>query len=308
MLLPILLAYHVAMTGDDAAAGSDVAPFRTIQHAADVAAPGDTVTVHAGTYVGFIVTTVATEAAPLAFVADGAVAIDGAATANQDAIEINGGAWIRIEGFTVTHATRAGISALDCNHITIRGNHVDQNGKWGVFSGFCEDFVVENNELSRSGTQHGVYASNSADRPVIRNNLIWGNAQCGVHINGDISQGGDGVISGAVVEGNVIHDNGALGGSGINGDGITGAVIRNNVTRRALGLEHPERLDRQHRARQHPARRQRRERRDRSVRDLRRHLRSQRRGRSVLVRRRDDRSRRLARVDRQRRGIVHRRR
>jgi len=229
MLLPLFLVLHVAATGDDSAAGTDTAPFRTIQHAADVAGPGDTVTVHAGTYSGFSVATVATQAAPLTFVADGEVDIDGAATANQDAISIEGGAWITIDGFTVTHATRAGIAALDCNHITVRNNHVDQNGKWGVFSGFCDDLVVEHNELSRSGTQHGVYASNSADRPIIRNNVIWGNAQCGVHINGDISQGGDGVISGAIVEGNFIHDNGSAGGSGINGDGITGAVIRNNV-------------------------------------------------------------------------------
>ena len=111
----------------------------------------------------------------------------------------------------------------------MRGNHVDQNGKWGVFSGFCDDLVVENNELSRSGTQHGVYASNSADRPIIRGNYIWGNAMCGVHINGDISQGGDGVISNAVIENNLIRDNGTLGGSGINGDGIANSVIRNNV-------------------------------------------------------------------------------
>src|SRR5512143_3616252 len=110
--------YHVSTTGDDAASGADVAPWRTIQHAADVVAPGDTVIVHAGTYTGFIVSTVATETAPVAFVADGTVNIDGAATANQDAIEVDSGAWIRIEGFTVTHATRAGISALDCNHIT----------------------------------------------------------------------------------------------------------------------------------------------------------------------------------------------
>jgi hypothetical protein len=157
------------------------------------------------------------------------VDIDGAATTDQDAIHVDGGAWIRIEGFAVTHAARAGISAIDCDHVTVRGNHVDQNGKWGVFSAFCDDLVVEGNELSRSGTQHGVYASNSADRPVIRGNYIWGNAMCGVHLNGDISQGGDGVISGAVIENNLIRDNGRLGGSAINGDGIANAVIRNNV-------------------------------------------------------------------------------
>ena len=126
-------------------------------------------------------------------------------------------------------ATRAASARSASDHIFVRGNRIDQNGKWGVFSGFCDDFVVEGNEVSRSGTQHGIYASNSADNPIIRGNTIWGNAQCGIHINGDITQGGDGVISNAIVEGNVIHDNGSLGGSGINCDGVVGATIRNNV-------------------------------------------------------------------------------
>ncbi|MCC6231386.1 MAG: right-handed parallel beta-helix repeat-containing protein [Verrucomicrobiales bacterium] len=41
---------HVAITGSDAAPGSRRQPLRTIQHAAELAQPGDTITVHAGTY------------------------------------------------------------------------------------------------------------------------------------------------------------------------------------------------------------------------------------------------------------------
>lgn len=221
--------WHVATTGNDTQAGSSAAPWRTIQRAANAVAPGDTVIIHAGTYVGFTVSTVATQSAPIKFVADGVVTINGAATANRDAVVVYRGAWITIEGLTVTGATRAGIAALECHHVTVRKNRVDQNGRWGVFSSFCDDLVVENNEVSRSASEHGVYASNSADRPVVRDNIIWGNGMCGVHMNGDINFGGDGVISGAIVERNIIRNNGALGGSGINGDGVQGAVIRNNV-------------------------------------------------------------------------------
>jgi hypothetical protein len=221
--------WHVSTTGDDASAGTEAAPWRTIQHAANEAAAGDTVLVHDGTYVGFVVETRASEAAPLTFKADGEVLIDGAATVERDAILIQGGSHIVIEGFTVTGAARAGIAALDCDHITVRRNRTDQNGRWGVFTGFCDDLLIESNETSRSGTEHGIYASNSADRPVIRNNVSWGNARCGIHLNGDVNFGGDGVISDAVVEGNVIYDNGRDGGSGINGDGLVDAVIRNNV-------------------------------------------------------------------------------
>ena len=42
--------YHVALTGSDANPGTQKAPFRTIQHASDLAQPGDTITVHAGVY------------------------------------------------------------------------------------------------------------------------------------------------------------------------------------------------------------------------------------------------------------------
>ena len=41
---------HVAKTGSDSASGSQTSPFLTINKAASVAQPGDTVTVHAGTY------------------------------------------------------------------------------------------------------------------------------------------------------------------------------------------------------------------------------------------------------------------
>src|ERR1700755_809752 len=42
--------FHVATSGSDLAEGSADSPFRTINRAAAVAQPGDTVTVHAGEY------------------------------------------------------------------------------------------------------------------------------------------------------------------------------------------------------------------------------------------------------------------
>ncbi len=42
--------YHVAVSGSDKAAGTEDAPFRTINRAAAAARPGDTVTVHEGVY------------------------------------------------------------------------------------------------------------------------------------------------------------------------------------------------------------------------------------------------------------------
>jgi len=54
LLAPLASAYaaefHVAVTGDDAKAGTPEAPLRTIRRAADLAQPGDVITVHAGVY------------------------------------------------------------------------------------------------------------------------------------------------------------------------------------------------------------------------------------------------------------------
>jgi alpha-L-arabinofuranosidase len=41
---------HVALNGNDANRGTQTAPFRTIQHAADLAQPGDVIIVHGGVY------------------------------------------------------------------------------------------------------------------------------------------------------------------------------------------------------------------------------------------------------------------
>jgi hypothetical protein len=48
-------------------------------------------------------------------------------------------------------------------------------------------------------------------------------------MNGDASQGGNGLILNALVEKNVIYGNGRLGGSGINADGVQNSRFLNNV-------------------------------------------------------------------------------
>lgn len=44
------MIYHVSINGSDSACGSETSPFRTINHAAQLAMAGDTVVVHGGTY------------------------------------------------------------------------------------------------------------------------------------------------------------------------------------------------------------------------------------------------------------------
>lgn len=221
--------FFVSPTGNDSAAGTAAAPWRTLQKAATTVDAGDVVTVRAGTYVGFDLRTDGTAAAPITFTAEPGVTINQRNARTPDGINLEGADYIVIEGFAVNGIARAGIRSVTNHHVTIRNNSTDQNGVWGIFTGFSDDLLIENNTTTRSGDEHGIYVSNSGDRPVIRGNTIWGNHANGIHLNGDESAGGDGIISGALIEDNIIYENGAGGGSGINGDGLQDSIIRNNL-------------------------------------------------------------------------------
>ncbi|MCL4280087.1 MAG: right-handed parallel beta-helix repeat-containing protein, partial [Ignavibacteriaceae bacterium] len=146
-----------------------------------------------------------------------------------DGINIENASWIVIDGFEILDQPRAGIRAAVSDFITIKNNYCHNNYRWGIFTGFTDDILIENNTCSFSEDEHGIYVSNSSDRPIIRNNHSFNNNGCGIHMNGDISMGGDGIISDAIVEGNILHDNGYGGGSAINMDGVQSSEIFNNL-------------------------------------------------------------------------------
>jgi parallel beta-helix repeat protein len=223
--------YYVSTTGADANPGTgETSAWRTLQAAANRVNPSDTVIVLPGNYVGFNLTRDGTAAGRITFSARPGVAITSPNPwNNQDGINLEGADYVTIEGFNVSGMPRTGIRSVLNQFVTIRNNVLDNNGKWGILTGFSNDLRIEGNTATRSQIEHGIYVSNSGDRPVIRNNTIWGNRANGIHMNGDVSQGGDGVISGAVVENNVIHDNGLGGGSGINCDGVQNSRIQNNL-------------------------------------------------------------------------------
>jgi parallel beta-helix repeat protein len=224
-----LATLFVATTGNDAADGSSANPWRTLQHAADAVNAGDTVIVRPGSYSGFYLDRDGTAANRIVFQAEAGVTINQRNATTPDGINLEGADYVTIDGFNVVGTPRAGIRSVLNHHVVIRNNTLDQNGRWGILTGFSDDLLIENNVASRSVAEHGIYVSNSGDRPIVRNNVLFSNYANGLHMNGDVSLGGDGIISGALVEGNVIYDNGRGGGSGINGDGVQNSIIRNNL-------------------------------------------------------------------------------
>lgn len=223
--------YFVKNGGSDAANGLALATaWATLGHAAAVVNPGDTVHVQDGSYQGFYLDRSGAPGSPITFVADGpSVQITADNGTTPDGINVEGADHVVIDGFVVNDRTRAGIRVAVASFVTVRNCRTGHNGRWGIFSGHAYDLTIENNETYDSVAEHGIYVSNSGDRPVIRGNHVHDNHANGIHMNGDLSQGEDGVISDALVERNVIHGNGVGGGSGINMDGVTDSVVRNNL-------------------------------------------------------------------------------
>ena len=199
---------YVDPAGNDANAGTRTAPWRTIQHAADVANPGDTVVVNNGIYTGGAqIVTIArsgTAAAWIVFRAAnrwGAI-IDGQNNSSTTGFEINGN-YIRVEGFEVRNTSRYAVETYGGRE-DIAGNH---------------DVVVTQNHLHDvghicTGTTGGIVGVSAySDNLTIERNVI--------HDIGRLGPGEQGCVEPNPNWQN--HDHGIYNGVGNN------VVIRSNV-------------------------------------------------------------------------------
>jgi hypothetical protein len=233
--------YYVAPNGGGSAC-SQAFPCREISAPLEHTQPGDVVLVADGTYASFSVAGISgTAAAPIVIYAQGSAA-NVSPGGDRDSILVENSFYVTLDGLNAGGAERAGLAVICSNHVAIRNGRYLANHKWGIFSGFADDLVLEHNEAGGSKVEHGIYVSNSADRPIIRANLSHDNAGCGIQINADVSTtpeatcawkraGGvvDGICTGAVVEDNVLYGNGSRGGAGINLDGVQDSIVRNNL-------------------------------------------------------------------------------
>ena len=225
--------YYVSPAGSDASACAFASPCRQIRRALTLVNAGDTIVVANGSYLGFDVDDLhGAPGAPITIKAQGTGALVTATTDrpdNRDTIFITFSSYIVIDGLRASNANRAAVRVDQSPNVTIRNGVFANNGTWGIFTDFADDLLLENNECSGSVAEHGIYVSNSGDRPVLRRNRVYGNNASGIQLNADLSAGGDGVITGALIEQNVIFNNGTAGGAAINLDGVQDSIVRNNV-------------------------------------------------------------------------------
>lgn len=223
--------YYVSNSGSNTNSGLSWADaFFTLQHAADLVVEGDTVWVEDGNYAGFDLRTPGTSSDPIVFIAAGSdVTIDQNNPVTSDGINVENADWIVIDGFKVVEQPRNGIRLVLADHCIVRNCYCDNNFERGIFTGFTDNLIVENNICLNSIDEHGIYVSNSSDSVHIRYNTCAFNNAGGIQINADLSAGGDGISEACEIYGNIIYENGVGGGAGINLDGVVGARIYNNL-------------------------------------------------------------------------------
>lgn len=221
---------YLAPGGDDSAPFADGAVFASIFRALDSLAAGDTLIVRKGTYRGGLIATLqGTAEKPILIRGEGAATVLDSSRNKLDALRLDHSSYVTVENMSFLHGNRAGLCLINCNHITVTGCRMGDNGKWGILTGFVDDFRAEGNECWGSRDEHGIYHSNSGDRFVIRGNYIHDNSGNGIHLNGDPEMGGDGVMNFGLVENNIITRNGNAGGAGINMTHVHDMLVRNNL-------------------------------------------------------------------------------
>ena len=246
--------YRVDPAGDDRADCSRAAPCREIARVAPLLRAGDLLLVGEGDYAPFeLIEARGSAMAPIVLFAEGAGAVvrgepcDRRDRSCRDAIYIERSHHLVLDGVGASDAARAGLAVELGRDIAVRNGVFADNGRWGIFSSFVDDLVIEHNQTRGSVGEHGIYASNSGDRTIIRANLVHDNRASGIQINADWNVKDatgfypgevDGITTGAVVESNVIYRNGPGGGGAINLDGVQDSVVRNNllVANQASGI------------------------------------------------------------------------
>jgi hypothetical protein len=234
---PAASSLVVAPDGDDEAAGTAVAPLRTIDGASRRAQPGMTVLVRAGTYTGDIVTAAdGTEQARIAYLAESAAVKIVGTGANPGAWE-NDGDYVDIVGFDITGPNDDGLWSKG-SHVRLMQNRVHHvpgnciytanddysltdidvlaNVTWGcgedeldhgIYIGHRLGIVANNMSYRNSG--FGIQCWHACDDVTIINNLVFGNPEGGIVIGGANDDGTP--VDNSLVANNIVVDNGREG-------------------------------------------------------------------------------------------------
>ncbi len=223
--LPAMAAtVYVSPAGDDQAAGTDQAPWKTIQRGVKALSAGDTLVVMPGEYNETVNVSElkATEEKPVTISGKSGAHI---VAAGRDGVMIYKSSWIVVEGLEITGANgKAGLRIADSDHVTVSSCNFSGNKPWCIKTGMSDYVTVQDCRMDGAGSAICIYFS-TTDHPVLSGCELYG-AEMGLHVNGDQGEGGDGMISYPLFFGNTIHD---IAKTCINLDGIEHGLVANNL-------------------------------------------------------------------------------
>lgn len=226
--------HYVSAAGSDSNEGSACHPWATIQRAADVARPGDTVLVQDGTYNQTVyVTRSGASGRPITFKSMhkwGAKLAPASGNSSGNVFEVES-EYVNVQDFEITgSANRAGNIARGirthnrCSHVNITGNKVHNLGNGTCLSGAGIESGANNSLIAGNviyqiglpwstrpvcGRQHGIYGVGSETGAYYANNIIFQIYQgYAIHLN-------DVAISNITFTNNTIFNvgNGQYGGA-----------------------------------------------------------------------------------------------
>lgn len=207
--------------------------YSSIQAAVNAARPGDTVLVYDGTYQGFRVSSSGTSSSRITIMAQGSSALISQANSSGEGITISNASYVTIDGFSISGMSGYGLATHDASPtnpmhgLIIRNNIVRNSGSTNIYLSEVADSLVEGNSASGSATSHGIYLANGgSDNTILKGNRCFSNAKNGIHLNGDLSVGGDGLHKGITIDGNIVFGN---TDNGLDIDGMQDSVIKNNL-------------------------------------------------------------------------------
>ena len=257
VVLPATDYFVSSSTGHDNNPGTSALPWQTLQSHIASLSPGDTLNIESGTYSGFILgwdpdgtygVLAGNAAQPITIrAATGTPAVNVVITnknnKTQYGVDLEPGCgFIVISNITVDgssggfskYPNRGGgikiAGSHDCRVISCQVQNVDYG--FGILADNATNLLLRANMINNTGAHgngnygHGLYLSGSTTGAIVDGNVIHDNAYIGIHINGDISEGGLGLVTASLIMNNRIFSNGQ---NAINADGLQGSVIENNV-------------------------------------------------------------------------------
>ncbi|NEA58520.1 PKD domain-containing protein [Streptomyces sp. SID13666] len=233
---PVANLYVSRTQCSDTGAGTQALPFCTVQKAADVASPGQTVIIGVGKYFGSVtITRSGTPTAPITFKSSAVTNLVGSPhpiierpdTSTAATVTVSGAHDIRFAGIAVVYGRGEGIAVLGSTRVALDTNDIGQltpDAPAAPVDGISVDRASSDVSITRNhtynGTGHGVSIASGAERVTVASNRLVTDRAGGISATD---------VSGLTVTGNTI-----IAGScspGLSIAGSSSGTVENNAVR-----------------------------------------------------------------------------